>query len=171
MIELRTFDDPRAHSDALANAVSDALKASLAARGAASAGAAGQTAHATLAVSGGTSPKPFLQALSREPLDWAHIDVTLVDDRWVPETDSASNAQFTRDTLLQNAGAAAYFLPLVDTTKPLEAQVTWRTQAGVPLQAATAQQMLQLLLALKRRDDVWSVYSNAEIPDEIVAEL
>jgi len=49
MIELRTFDDPRAHSDALAKAVGDALKASLAARGAASADATGQTAHATLA--------------------------------------------------------------------------------------------------------------------------
>ncbi|SAK96505.1 6-phosphogluconolactonase [Caballeronia pedi] len=123
MIELRTFDDPRAHSDALAQAVGDALKASLAARGAASADANGQAAHATLAVSGGTSPKPFLQTLSHAPLDWAHIDVTLVDDRWVPETDPASNAQLVRDTLLQNAGAAAYFLPLVDTGKPLETHI------------------------------------------------
>jgi len=123
VIELRTFDDPRAHSDALAQAVGDALKASLAARGAASADANGQAAHATLAVSGGTSPKPFLQTLSHAPLDWAHIDVTLVDDRWVPETDPASNAQLVRDTLLQNAGAAAYFLPLVDTGKPLETHI------------------------------------------------
>ncbi|KND60055.1 6-phosphogluconolactonase, eukaryotic type [Candidatus Burkholderia verschuerenii] len=121
MIELRTFDDPRAHSDALAHAVSDALKASLAARGAADASA--QTAHATLAVSGGTSPKPFLQTLSRELLDWAHIDVTLVDDRWVPESDAASNAHLVRDTLLQHAAAATYFLPLVDTSKSLETHV------------------------------------------------
>lgn len=127
MIELHTFDDPRAHSDALAKAVADALSATLAARGAASADAdadaAGQGAHATLAVSGGSSPKSFLQALSHEPLDWAHIDVTLVDDRWVPETDPASNAEFARNTVLQNAAAAAYFLPLVDTTKPLESHV------------------------------------------------
>ncbi|WP_248321666.1 MULTISPECIES: 6-phosphogluconolactonase [unclassified Caballeronia] len=127
MIELRTFDDPRAHSDALAKAVSDALAASLAARGAASAdasaAASGQSAHATLAVSGGTSPRPFLQTLSHEPLAWAHIDVTLVDDRWVPETDSASNARLVRETLLQDAGAAAYFLPLVDTSATLDAHV------------------------------------------------
>jgi 6-phosphogluconolactonase len=114
VIELRTFDDPAAHSDALANAVSDALKASLAA----------QNGHATLAVSGGTSPKPFLQTLSHEPLDWAHIDVTLVDDRWVPESDSASNATLVRQTLLQNAAANAYFLPLVDTSKALETHIT-----------------------------------------------
>jgi 6-phosphogluconolactonase len=127
VIELHTFDDPRAHSDALAKAVSDALAASLAARGAASADASaqptGQSAHATLAVSGGTSPRPFLQTLSQEALDWAHIDVTLVDDRWVPESDAASNARLVRETLLQNAGAAAYFLPLVDTSASLDAHV------------------------------------------------
>jgi 6-phosphogluconolactonase len=123
VIELRTFDDPRAHADALAQAVGDALKASLAARGAAPSDAAGHTAHATLAVSGGSSPKPFLQTLSHAPLDWAHIDVTLVDDRWVPESDPASNATFARETLLQNAAASAYFLPLVDTSKALEAHI------------------------------------------------
>jgi 6-phosphogluconolactonase len=122
VIELRTFDDPRAHADALANAVSDALKASLAARGAAS-GDAGRAAHVTLAVSGGSSPKPFLQTLSREPIDWAHINLTLVDDRWVPESDPASNARFARETVLQHAAAAAHFLPLVDVSKTLDVHV------------------------------------------------
>ena len=46
----------------------------------------------------------------RSPLDWAHIAVTLVDDRWVPETDSASNAHLAHDTLLQNAASDAHFL-------------------------------------------------------------
>ena len=118
MIQLHTFDEPGEQSDALAQAVGDALTAALAAR----AGEA-NAARATLAVSGGTSPKPFLQTLSTSALDWAHIDVTLVDDRWVPETDSASNAQLARQTLLQNAAAGAYFLPLVDTTRPLDAHI------------------------------------------------
>lgn len=121
MIELHTFDDPRAQSDALAKAVGDALQASLAARGGASAGA--QAPHATLAVSGGTSPRPFLQTLSTHALDWAHIDVTLVDDRWVPESDAASNARLVRETLLQDAASAAYFWPLVDTSQSLEEHV------------------------------------------------
>ncbi|MGA7817671.1 6-phosphogluconolactonase [Caballeronia sp.] len=118
MIQLHTFDEPGEQSDALAQAVGDALTAALAAR----AGEA-SAARATLAVSGGTSPKPFLQTLSTSALDWAHIDVTLVDDRWVPETDSASNAQLARQTLLQNAAAGAYFLPLVDTTRPIDGQI------------------------------------------------
>jgi 6-phosphogluconolactonase len=121
VIELHTFDDPRAQSDALAKAVGDALQASLAARGAASGGA--QAPHATLAVSGGTSPRPFLQTLATHALDWAHIDVTLVDDRWVPESDTASNARLVRETLLQDAASAAYFWPLVDTAQSLEEHV------------------------------------------------
>ncbi|MGH8781315.1 6-phosphogluconolactonase [Paraburkholderia sp.] len=119
MIELHAFDDPRAQSDALAKAVGDALHASLAASANTPAGAR----TATLAVSGGTSPRPFLQILSTQPFDWSRIGVTLVDDRWVPETDSASNARLVHETLLQNAARNAAFAPLVDVTQPLDAHI------------------------------------------------
>lgn len=115
MIELHAFDDPRAQVSALAKAVSDALNASLAATGTAS--------RTTLAVSGGTSPRPFLQALPGKPVDWRRVDVTLVDDRRVPDSDSASNALLVRETLLQGAAADARFAPLVDTSLALEANV------------------------------------------------
>jgi 6-phosphogluconolactonase len=120
VIELHAFDDQRAQSDALAKAVGDALQASLAAQATATATGA---AHTTLAVSGGSSPRPFLQVLSTQPFDWSRIAVTLVDDRWVPETDSASNSRFAHETLLQNAAQGAAFWPLVDTTQTLEAHV------------------------------------------------
>ena len=120
MIELHTFDDQRAQSDALAKVVGDALQASLTAR-AASAG--NGPSHVTLAVSGGSSPRPFLQTLSTEPFDWARIAVTLVDDRWLPETDNDSNSRFAHETLLQNAAKTAAFWPLVDTSQSLEAHV------------------------------------------------
>ena len=114
MIELHAFDDPRVQADALAKAVSAALGASL---------AAAPATRATLAVSGGTSPRPLFQALALEPLEWAGIDVTLVDDRWVPETDNASNARLVRETLLVQAAAAARFAPLVDVSVPLDARI------------------------------------------------
>ncbi|MFL9914639.1 6-phosphogluconolactonase [Paraburkholderia fungorum] len=150
MIELHAFDDQRAQSDALAKAVGDALHASLAAQAAASGtgtsatgtSATGMSATGTsatgtsaagtpntgarpamFAVSGGTSPRPFLQTLSTQSFDWARIAVTLVDDRWVPETDGASNSQLVHDTLLQNAAKHAAFWPLVDTTQDLNAHV------------------------------------------------
>ncbi|ANB71608.1 6-phosphogluconolactonase [Paraburkholderia phytofirmans OLGA172] len=120
MIKLHAFDDQRAQSDALAKAVGDALHASLAAQAATpNTGAR----PATLAVSGGSSPRPFLQTLSTQSFDWARIAVTLVDDRWVPETDSASNSQLVHDTLLQNAAKHAAFWPLVDTAQDLNAHV------------------------------------------------
>jgi 6-phosphogluconolactonase len=109
VIELHAFDDQRTQSDALAQAVGDALQASFA-------GPAAPT-RATLAVSGGTSPRPFLHTLSQHPLEWARIDVTLVDDRWVPEDDKDSNARLVRDTLLQHAARDARFLPLVDVAR------------------------------------------------------
>ncbi|WP_323118429.1 6-phosphogluconolactonase [Burkholderia alba] len=112
MIEFHAFESPRAQTEALAQAVSAALQASLA-----------QHAGATLAVSGGTSPRPFLQTLSGVAFDWSRVDVTLIDDRWVPESDPASNARLVRDTLLQNAAAGARFLPLVDTRVALDAQI------------------------------------------------
>ena len=115
MIELHAFDDPRAQAGALAKAVGDALNASCA--------ASGNASRTTLAVSGGTSPRPFLQALAKEPVDWRRIDLTLVDDRWVPETDAASNARLVRETLLRDGAGDARFLPLVDTAITLEANV------------------------------------------------
>jgi 6-phosphogluconolactonase len=115
VIELHAFDDPRAQAGALARAVGDALNASCA--------ASGDASRTTLAVSGGTSPRPFLLALAKEPVDWRRIDLTLVDDRWVPETDPASNARLVRETLLRDGAGDARFLPLVDTAVTLEANV------------------------------------------------
>jgi 6-phosphogluconolactonase len=125
VIELHAFNDQRAQSDALAKAVGDALHASLAAQSAATAaGTLSPGARpAMLAVSGGTSPRPFLQTLSTQSFDWARVAVTLVDDRWVAETDGASNSQLVHDTLLQNAAKQATFWPLVDTAQDLNAQV------------------------------------------------
>ncbi|RDU95734.1 6-phosphogluconolactonase [Trinickia dinghuensis] len=114
MIELHAFDDPRAQASALAKAVSGALGASL---------AAAPGTRATLAVSGGTSPRPLFEALALEPLEWSRVNVTLVDDRWVPETDNASNARLVRDTLLTQAAAAARFAPLVDVSAALDAHI------------------------------------------------
>jgi 6-phosphogluconolactonase len=120
MIQLHAFDDQAAQSAALAKAVGNALQASLAAQAAAPGASGG---HVTFAVSGGTSPRPFLQTLSHEPFDWSRVDVTLVDDRWVPDTDSASNSRLVHETLLQNAATHARYLPLVDTSVTLEARV------------------------------------------------
>lgn len=68
--------------------------------------------RAALAVSGGRTPTRFFEALSRKPIDWPRIDVTLVDERWVGERSDRSNAALVRGHLLQGPAAAANFVPL-----------------------------------------------------------
>lgn len=75
-----------------------------------------------LAVCGGTTPGPVFDLLSVARLDWARVDVVLTDERWVPPTDSRSNAQLVTSRLLTGVAAAAQFHPLYrDVQQPEEA--------------------------------------------------
>src|SRR5699024_5357624 len=67
--------------------------------------------HVLLALSGGTTPKRFMQALSRRDLDWSNVTVTLVDERWVPPSHPRSNARLVDENLLHGKAAAARFVP------------------------------------------------------------
>lgn len=67
---------------------------------------------ASLALSGGRSPKPVLEALARTPLDWSKVVVTLVDERWVAPDAPDSNERLLRETLLTGPAAAAHFVPI-----------------------------------------------------------
>ena len=110
-IQLHSFPDPAALAESLAATVANDLRTALTARG-----------RASLALSGGNTPKRFLQALSLQPLSWQDVIVTLVDERWVPESHERSNTRLLRENLLQSAAAEARFLPLYrDTPEPEQA--------------------------------------------------
>jgi 6-phosphogluconolactonase len=97
----REEPDRAALAQALATRVADALARRLKI-----------AARAALAVSGGTTPTLFFERLAARSLDWSRVDVTLVDERWVPDSSPRSNAALARAHLLQGAAAAATFLPL-----------------------------------------------------------
>lgn len=97
------FEGATPLTDALAAAVAADLKSAIALRG-----------HALLAVSGGKTPTRFLAQLSREPLAWERITVTLVDERWVAADNARSNERLVRTILLRGAAAAANFVPLYE---------------------------------------------------------
>lgn len=99
---------------ALAKAVATELESGLA-----------QQERVTLVVSGGSTPVPFFQALSTTPLLWQRVDVVLADERWVDESDPASNAALVRHHLLQGAAA--------------EARLTGLKVPGLPDATASAQ--------------------------------
>lgn len=104
MIEAeRIFEAREALAEGLARDVADELARAIEAKG-----------RATLAVSGGTTPKLFFDKLSMIDIPWSRVSVTLVDERQVPESSERSNARLVRAHLLQNRAAAARFVPLVD---------------------------------------------------------
>lgn len=98
---LHTFDTGAALAEGLADAVSAALAAGIATRGTAS-----------IAVSGGSTPKAFFQALAKKDIAWDKVTVTLVDERFVPPESDRSNHALVTANLLQGHAAKARFLPL-----------------------------------------------------------
>jgi 6-phosphogluconolactonase len=102
---IKVFDGPEALAEALAATIAAAIARRLAKDGA-----------AAIAVSGGTTPVRFFQALSKEILNWSAVTITLVDERWVPADSPRSNAGLVRANLLRGPAAAAAFIPLADAT-------------------------------------------------------
>lgn len=122
--ERHIFDSPEALAATLADDVAARLTQAIAKRG-----------RATLAVSGGSTPKRFLSALSRRELAWDKVTVTLVDERFVPETSERSNQRLVAERLLQNKAARARFLPLYNAAETPEeaAEHASATIATLPL--------------------------------------
>lgn len=97
----RVFADGAELARGLAERVATELEVALRTRG-----------RALLAVSGGSTPKRFFAELSRAPIDWRAVEITLADERWVPASDERSNARLVHEQLLVNAAVAARFVPL-----------------------------------------------------------
>lgn len=105
---MHAFDDGQALAKALSASIADKLREAIDARG-----------EALIAVSGGSTPKRLFEELSHASLDWSRVTVTLVDERWVPDTDERSNARLVESLLLQHKAADAEFVPLyVETATP-----------------------------------------------------
>jgi len=100
---LTRFDNAAGAAAALAQEVIRELRRGLASRGA-----------GTLALAGGRTPVPLFQARRDADLDWSRVGITLTDERWVGESDAASNAALLRTALLGGRAAAASFFPLHD---------------------------------------------------------
>ena len=97
----RNFGSATALADGLAEDVAGWLRAAILKQN-----------SAVIAVSGGSTPKPFFAALSKQKLDWSKVIITLVDERQVPEDNPRSNARLVRDNLWCNEAAVAQFVPL-----------------------------------------------------------
>jgi 6-phosphogluconolactonase len=86
------FPDGKGAAQACAAHIASALRAELAA-----------SPLATLAVSGGSTPRLMFDALVNEPLDWFRIHIFFVDERPVPPGDLQSNYTLCETHLLTPA--------------------------------------------------------------------
>ncbi|HEY0435685.1 MAG TPA: 6-phosphogluconolactonase [Phenylobacterium sp.] len=104
---IEPFPSQAALADEAAAAIAARLADGLAARG-----------HAALVATGGRSPGPVYDRLAQAELDWAHVAVTLSDERQVDADSPNSNARLLRERLFVGRAAAARFLPLTDYAEP-----------------------------------------------------
>jgi 6-phosphogluconolactonase len=101
-IDRRSFADKATLAKELAESVADRIRTAIDERGAAS-----------IAVSGGSTPGKFFNALGKtKDIEWDKVIVTLVDERWVDETSDRSNALLVNEKMLQGPAATARFFPL-----------------------------------------------------------
>ncbi len=87
----------------LAQAIADALRAAISARG-----------QALLAVSGGKSPLALFAALREQELPWGQVTVLLADERCVPIDHADSNSALVREHLLKGRASAASWQPFFE---------------------------------------------------------
>lgn len=102
-INRHEFTDKLSLADQLARDVASKLDAAIKARG-----------KATVAVSGGGTPKMMFAVLAEQEIDWSKVTITLVDERWVDTDSDRSNARLVGDHLLHHEAHTATFLPLFD---------------------------------------------------------
>lgn len=91
MAKIGRFVNAQAAADACASAILKTLDEARRARGA-----------ATLAVSGGSTPRLMFQTMAKSRFDWSHIDLFQVDERCVPPDHEQSNFRMIREALLDH---------------------------------------------------------------------
>ena len=100
-VEIETFSTVETWAESIAGRIEETLGAAVIADG-----------RAVFAGSGGSTPSPIYRRLSQAEIGWDKVAVTLVDERYVPETSPESNATLIKHTLLQGPAAKARFIPL-----------------------------------------------------------
>jgi len=91
---------------------------------------------ASLAVPGGSTPGPFLTALSGADINWRRVKILLTDERFVSEDNPRSNTALLRKTLLQGPAAKAQLVAMyleADTPEQVLDQVEKAILTALPL--------------------------------------
>ncbi|MEM6253491.1 MAG: 6-phosphogluconolactonase [Cyanobacteria bacterium P01_D01_bin.156] len=109
--QVHVFPDKAALVNAATEQVIDLIRGAISAHG-----------RCTLALSGGSTPKPLYQALAQADLPWQQLYIYWGDERYVPITHSDSNAKMTQEAWLDHVAIPAdnIFVVPTDTASPQE---------------------------------------------------
>lgn len=118
----RTYPDRDALMAAAAEEIERRARAAIASQG-----------MATIALSGGSTPRPAYEALARADLPWANVRFLLVDERFVPVSSEASNERMLRDALAPALAAGATLLPMYADGASLDDAAARADAAYAPL--------------------------------------
>ncbi len=118
MADIETFADSSTWATTCAARLTDTLAAALA-----------ETGQAVFAGSGGSTPAPIYARMAATDLDWSNVVVTLIDERYVPESAPESNAALIRQSLLTGPAAAARFVPLFHSEVTVDRAAALASQA------------------------------------------
>lgn len=80
--------------------------------------------YGTLLLSGGNTPKLFLNKLSNENIEWEKVTIGLVDERWIDTIYKDSNERLMKDNLLINSCIKANFIGLYQQNVSCEKSVS-----------------------------------------------
>jgi len=101
MIPVTEFATRELLMQASAKRIADALDKGIFARG-----------EGVAALSGGSTPEPAYEKLAALPVNWARVTFLLVDERFVPLSDDASNEKMLRRALAPALAGGARLLPM-----------------------------------------------------------
>jgi len=101
MYQMNEFENREALDKALAEKITSELLEAIQLKG-----------KASIALSGGSTPKGLFATLSNVDLPWDKVTVTLADERWVDIDNDASNTRLVHENLLVNNAKAAKFFHL-----------------------------------------------------------
>lgn len=108
-----TFNEQEELIDLLSRRILNNLKKAIAKRG-----------KASLLVSGGSTPKPLFERLSKAIIPWDKVSVGLCDERWVDPSQEESNEYFVKKHLLQNVASKANFIGMYEENIDIESAQT-----------------------------------------------
>ena len=97
----RAYESPSNMTDALTTRIMDSIRNAIKERG-----------RASLAVSGGSTPRALYERLAHQDADWDRVVIVLVDERWVEPGAKGSNETFVRETLVQGEASRAKLIGL-----------------------------------------------------------